>query len=104
MARHYFDLTNGEDFVIDRKGAAIRTKADMLRRSRMAAGHLINQLPRYGGWSKWLVCVHDADGRQVAVLPFLGAADDLIAPTAPVRHRTTVPAWRNASPDLHAIG
>ena len=101
MASHYFHLTNGEDFVIDGKGAAVRTKSDVLRRAQAAAAELMKGLPLYGRWSEWLVCVHDAAGRQVAVVPFLGG-EELPAETA----RTRLPhrAQRQDAPGagLHA--
>jgi hypothetical protein len=74
MARHYFHLTNGEDLVIDREGARTRSKADVWLVARKVSNALIASAPDYRGWSDWLVCVHDAAGRQVTVIPVLPAS------------------------------
>jgi hypothetical protein len=74
MARHYFHLTNGEDLVVDREGARTRSKADVWLAARKVSTALIASAPDYPGWSDWLVCVHDAAGRQVTVIPVPPAA------------------------------
>jgi hypothetical protein len=72
MPKHYFHLTNGQDLVIDRHGARTRSRADIWLRARKVSDDVIATLPAYRGWSSWLVCVHDATGRQVTVIPVLG--------------------------------
>jgi hypothetical protein len=74
MAKHYFHLTNGEDLVVDGVGARTRSRADMWLRAREVSDALMAGVPAYGAWSDWVVCVHDAAGRQVAVIPVLGPA------------------------------
>jgi hypothetical protein len=90
MARHYFHLTNGEDLVVDREGASTRSRADVWLRARKLSDALMDGLPDYPAWSDWLVCVHDAQGRQVTVIPVLGPAGALESPrhaVRPGRHR-----------------
>jgi hypothetical protein len=74
MARHYFHLTNGEDLVVDRAGTRTRSKADVWLVARKVSNAVMASAPDYHGWSDWLVCVHDAAGRQVTVIPVLPAA------------------------------
>ncbi len=72
MARYYFHLTNGEDLVVDRDGTSTRSRADVWMRARKVSDALMAGVPDYPAWSDWLVCVHDAQGRQVTVVPVLG--------------------------------
>jgi hypothetical protein len=74
MAKHYFHLTNGEDLVVDEVGSRTRSKADMWLRARKVSDALMASIPACRRWSDWLVCVHDAAGRQVTVIPVLGPA------------------------------
>lgn len=73
MARHYFHLTNGEALVVDREGTRTRSRADVWLGARKVSNALMASAD-YRGWSDWLVCVHDAAGRQVTVVPVLPAA------------------------------
>jgi hypothetical protein len=72
MAKHYFHLTNGEDLVVDREGARTRSRADIWLRARKVSEALMASAPGYRAWANWLVCVHDAAGRQVTVIPVMG--------------------------------
>ena len=92
MARHYFHLTNGEDLVVDREGTRTRSRADVWLGARKVSNALMASAPDYRAWADWLVCVHDAAGRQVAVIPVppaVGAADS--------HHRTASFAPRHRS-------
>ena len=73
MVRHYFHLTNGEDLVVDREGTRTRSRADVWLGARKVSNALMASAPDYRGFSDWLVCVHDAAGRQVTVVPVLPA-------------------------------
>jgi len=88
MARHYFHLTNGEDLIVDREGARTRSRADVWLRARKVSDALIANTPGHQAWSDWIVCVHDAAGRQVSVIPVLGPAGVPDAPRAIVRFST----------------
>ena len=85
MARHYFHLTNGEDLVIDREGIRTRSRADVWLGARKVSNALMASAPDCRGWSDWLVCVHDAFGRQVTVVPVLPAVDAAESQGRPVR-------------------
>jgi hypothetical protein len=90
MARHYFHLTNGDDLIVDREGASTRSRADVWLRARKLSDALMDGLPDYSAWSDWLVCVHDARGHQVTIMPVLGPEGALRSPchgVRPGRHR-----------------
>ena len=85
MARHYFHLTNGEDLVVDRVGARTRSRADIWVRARKVSDSLMASAPAYHGWANWLVCVQDAAGRQVTVIPVMRAEGAAETPCRAVR-------------------
>lgn len=88
MPKHYFHLTNGQDLVIDRHGARTRGRADIWLHARKVSDDAMAGLPAYPAWSDWLVCVHDANGRQVTVIPVLGPEGVPAAPSRVFRDAT----------------
>jgi hypothetical protein len=69
MARHFFHCTNGVDLVPDGRGhEADHYNVDLI--AQEIAERMVRALPASFDWSAWIVSVHDADGRQVAVVPF----------------------------------
>ena len=69
MAKHFFHCTNGVDLVTDARGQnANEYNVDLI--ALEIADRMVRALPASFDWSAWVVSVHDADGRQVAVVPF----------------------------------
>ncbi|HEY7383856.1 MAG TPA: hypothetical protein VH743_09325 [Beijerinckiaceae bacterium] len=69
MAKHFFHCTNGIDLVPDGRGQhADFYNIDLI--AQEIAERMIHALPASFDWSAWIVAVHDADGHQVAVVPF----------------------------------
>ena len=69
MARHFFHCTNGVDLVPDGRGQdADFYSVDLIAQD--IAERMVRALPAAFDWSAWIVAVHDAEGRQVAVVPF----------------------------------
>jgi hypothetical protein len=69
MARHFFHCTNGLDLVTDGRGQdADDYNLDLI--AQEIAERMVRALPASFDWSAWVVSVHDADGRQVALVPF----------------------------------
>jgi len=69
MAKHFFHCTNGVDLVIDGRGQdADDYNLDLI--AQEIADRMVRALPAAFDWSAWIVSVHDAGGRQVALVPF----------------------------------
>ena len=69
MARHFFHCTNGIDLVTDGRGQhADSYSIDLI--AQEIVERMVRALPASFDWSAWVVAVHDAEGHQVAVVPF----------------------------------
>ena len=69
MARHFFHCTNGVDLVTDGRGQdGDDYSIDLI--AHEIAERMVRALPASFDWSAWIVSVHDADGHQVAIVPF----------------------------------
>ena len=62
MPAHYFHCTDGFDLVLDRHGCDLEDEGEVRRMAARTAIELMQRLPRYKGWTSWLVSVHDEDG------------------------------------------
>ena len=69
MTRHYFHCTDGMDLILDRTGRLTRNSRDVERYAHETAQAVMQNLPSYAEWARWLVCIYDDQG-QVDVTPF----------------------------------
>lgn len=70
MPAHYFQCTDGFDLVLDRHGCDLEDEGEVRRMAARTAIELMQRLPRYNGWTSWLVSVHDEDGFLIDTVLF----------------------------------
>ena len=56
--------------VLDRHGCDLEDEDEVRRMAARTAIELMQRLPRYNGWTSWLVNVHDEDGFLIDTVLF----------------------------------
>jgi hypothetical protein len=74
MPTYFFHCTDGADLILDRTGREVED-FELDSTAMGVAEDVAFRLPASFDWSGWVVSVYDADGRQVAIVPF-AARDD----------------------------
>ena len=69
MPTYFFHCTDGADLILDRTGREVGD-FELDSTAIAVAEEASFRLPASFDWSGWVVSVYDADGRQVAVVPF----------------------------------
>jgi len=70
MPAHYFHCTDGFDLVLDRHGCDLEDEGEVRPMAARTAIELMQRVPRYKGWTPWLVSVHDEDGFLIDTVLF----------------------------------
>ncbi|WP_445504107.1 DUF6894 family protein [Microvirga sp. G4-2] len=78
--RHHFHCTDGWELILDLRGRSMRADGDIGKQAEAVARRLMAEVLISADWSRWLVCVHNHLGEQIAIVPF------------PVPRRISVPA------------
>lgn len=68
--RHYFHCTDDWELILDLRGRSMRADGDINRQAEAVARRLMTEFLISADWSRWLVCVHNELGEQIAVVPF----------------------------------
>ncbi|WP_230532231.1 DUF6894 family protein [Microvirga roseola] len=85
--RHHFHCTDGRELILDLRGRPLRADGDALKQAEAVARRLMAEVLISADWSRWLVCVHNELGEQIAVVPFPHARR-VATPIIPLREWT----------------
>lgn len=68
--RNHFHCTDGRELILDLRGRPLRADGDTRKQAEAVARRLMAEILISANWSRWLVCVHNNLGEQIAVVPF----------------------------------